>query len=48
MPEPRSSRNKNTKLLRRLSTIKRDIIKYTRIIREIYQTNKSREGSSQD
>jgi hypothetical protein len=36
MPEPRSSRNKDTKLLRRLSTIERDIIKYTRTVREIY------------
>ena len=41
MPEPRSSRNKDTKLLRRLSTIERDIIKRTGTIREVYQTNKS-------
>ena len=34
--EPRNSRNKGTKLLRRLSTIERDIIKYTGTIREIY------------
>jgi hypothetical protein len=45
MPEPRSSGNKGTKLLRRLSTIERDIIERTRIIREVYQTNKSGEGS---
>jgi hypothetical protein len=48
MPEPRSNRNKDTKLLRRLSTIERDIIEYTRTIREVHQTNKSREESSQD
>jgi hypothetical protein len=48
MPEPRNSKNKGTKLSRRLSTIERDIIKRTRTIREIYQTNKSGEESSQD
>jgi hypothetical protein len=36
MPEPRNSRNKGTKLLRRLSTIERDIIEHTRTIREVY------------
>jgi hypothetical protein len=36
MPEPRSSGNKGTKLLRRLSIIKRDIIEYTGTIREVY------------
>jgi len=48
MPEPRNSGNKGTKLLRRLSTIERDIIKYTGTVREVYQTNKSGEGSPQD
>jgi hypothetical protein len=36
MPEPKSSRNKGTKLSRRLSTIERDIIKYTGTVRKIY------------
>jgi hypothetical protein len=36
MLEPRSSGNKGIKLLRRLSTIERDIIEYTGTIREIY------------
>jgi hypothetical protein len=34
--ELRNSGNKGTKLLRRLSTIERDIIKYTGTIREVY------------
>ena len=34
--EPKSSRNKSTKLLRRLSTIERNIIEYTGTIREVY------------
>jgi hypothetical protein len=36
MPEPKSSRNKDTKLLRRLSTIKRDIIEHTGTIKKVY------------
>ena len=36
MPEPKNSRNKSTKLSRRLSTIERNIIEYTRTIKEIY------------
>jgi hypothetical protein len=36
MPEPRSNGNKDTKLSRRLSTIKRDIIEHTGTVREIY------------
>jgi hypothetical protein len=36
MPEPRSSRNKGIKLLRRLSTIERNIIEYTGTIKEVY------------
>jgi hypothetical protein len=36
MLEPKSSGNKGTKLSRRLSTIERDIIEYTRTIREVY------------
>jgi hypothetical protein len=36
MPEPRSSRNKGAKLLRRLSTIERDIIEHTGTVREVY------------
>ena len=36
MPEPRNNRNKGAKLLRRLSTIERDIIEYIGTIKEIY------------
>jgi hypothetical protein len=33
MPEPRSSGNKGTELSRRLSTIERDVIEYTKLIK---------------
>jgi hypothetical protein len=46
--EPRSSRNEGTKLSRRLSTIERDTIEHTGTVREVYQTDKSGEGSPQD
>ena len=36
MPEPRNNKNKGTKLLRKLSIIEKDIIKYIGTIREIY------------